>query len=1507
MMTTFIVNTFADATDANDGDGVAADSTGRTTLRSAVREANLNPGHDTIQLSAGTYSLDVAHQANIAENFGDLDIKDTLTIVGLGAEHTRIDAALLDRIFQIRGGATLNLIGVTVTNGNATDGAGIQVRNGGTLVLIDSRVADNNGIGVANLGSNASTVLSNSIISGNQGHGIHNRGGTLEVTNSTIRDNSADLGAGIYTIGGQVSLNGATLQNNVADSKGGGVYSRGTSLEFVNSTITSNSAGYRGGGVYAQSSVIEIEGSMISSNSAATGGGISVSRSIDVDIIDTTISDNVAERGAGVEIQRSDVTIRRSTIRDNTATTTGGGISVMPGSTIEIVDTSIHQNEAHRGAGVIVKRSHVTVMNSAIYQNSATLIGGAISAQYRASLSIQNTTISGNSALVAAGISVYRKSSVEIVQSTIFKNTAQTSGGGLRNRGGKVTLLNTIVAGNSGFFGPDMTGDNFTSLGHNLIGNTREGSGFHATDMLNVDPLLDPELRINGGHTPTHALLPESPAIDGGTDDVSTETDQRGQPRFQDGQVRPDIGAFEATYIVDELLIDSVQLMNDGIERITLRRTSDPETGLPRIDVIASQAVIDSRAYTEFGRIRITGSAELEIVVDYSAGDPLPSGGIRADRSALQENGPELHLVGGSLQVIRYDFESDSQTISLYGKQIRLPAFSLIKDQLHAVDRLFFFPDESDDVIVIGDNDSATDGLTKVSSETSNIAIEFLNPSGSLTIRAGDGDDTIKVNATDSTLNASLHLFGDSGNDLIDGTSTGKAFAAFGGDGHDHLIGGRDRDTMRGESGDDTLEGNLGDDSMLGGSGADRLSGGVGRDVLLGGLGDDYLFGGSGDDLISGEGGDDVLVGGSGNDVLHGGTGDDDLSGEGDRDLLLGGQGNDLLDGDAQQDITIPTETPYGQNLGELSALLRTWTVSPYHAIPHLAFDQILRKLEVDQIDGSVTSLEFGTSNVVGHYEGTHTVEELYDVKGFGTHTSAGFVNGAKIIAIDPTRPTANLEFKHALSMSGPRIVYFTKSGVLVNDDRLHITNGQLSIIGPESGAGIELRGYMLLVRASDVFISNIKVRPGNGEEGHAGIFDGRISAGRYPAHQVTNRRRKGIVISSDDTNGIENIVLHRVTVTDGTDGSIAVYRANPTAPFVRNVTIDRSYMGRVLSAPTSGSPGYAALELTHAEFVSVTNNVIASASKRLPKINAFAKVFIANNVTYNAGKFAYQFGSYSESKPVGEIYANIINNYYRTGSLGAPRMFTLQTSVGESSHIHLSGNEVHDGLYDPNLSIFVSLNMPTLKPELLETIQSTPVTEYNLVPPGIDINNLPTAAATFQDLVVNANVGSLSRTAYDLQLIHNVRDGEYIQNGDSRLPSVAADLPAPRNFIELGWPGIPNVGAAVPSILAQFELRNRSVTDTRVYSGVITISSSAAGQIEQDRIVVNDWNESEILFVPVNAQLQIDVLATNANATSTVNFQENLILDRTFITNVVETTIGIDVFSEGAEIVTNF
>jgi hypothetical protein len=162
----------------------------------------------------------------------------------------------------------------------------------------------------------------------------------------------------------------------------------------------------------------------------------------------------------------------------------------------------------------------------------------------------------GSSVFGSGGIS--NGNTLTVVNSTISGNTGN-SGGGIYNHFNQIAnIKNTIVANNTASTGPDLNGT-FNSQDYNLIGNTSGATftGSTAHNITNVNALLGP-LANNGGPTMTHALLPGSPAINAGDNCVALAsgsggclavpltTDQRGAGFARQVSGTVDIGAFES-------------------------------------------------------------------------------------------------------------------------------------------------------------------------------------------------------------------------------------------------------------------------------------------------------------------------------------------------------------------------------------------------------------------------------------------------------------------------------------------------------------------------------------------------------------------------------------------------------------------------------------------------------------------------------------------------------------------------------------------------------------------------------------------------------------------------------------------------------------------------------------------------------------------------------------------------------------------------------------------------
>ncbi|HEY0073532.1 MAG TPA: choice-of-anchor Q domain-containing protein [Abditibacteriaceae bacterium] len=219
-------------------------------------------------------------------------------------------------------------------------------------------------------------------------------------------------------------------------------------------------------------------------------------------------------------------------------------LDIGEGADVTLIGLTISGGNAAFGGG-IRNAGSLFVNNSTISGNTApSSIGGGVLNLSR--LELTNSTVSGNTASNGGGI--FNESATTIVSScTISHNISNgivPNGGGIYNGNGTLSMGNTILNAN---MGGNLLGLSFSS-GFNL---SSDGTGpFGYRDWFNTDPRLGP-LADNGGLSPTHALLPGSPAIDAGNTILST--DQRGRPRGSDFNAMPnaisdadDIGAYEA-------------------------------------------------------------------------------------------------------------------------------------------------------------------------------------------------------------------------------------------------------------------------------------------------------------------------------------------------------------------------------------------------------------------------------------------------------------------------------------------------------------------------------------------------------------------------------------------------------------------------------------------------------------------------------------------------------------------------------------------------------------------------------------------------------------------------------------------------------------------------------------------------------------------------------------------------------------------------------------------------
>jgi hypothetical protein len=292
-------------------------------LREAVCLANNIGGAVTINLPAGHYDIGSNGELQLGSASGQ-----NVTIVGAGPASTIIDAngasRVLDLDFNITGGVSTSITGVTIENGHDSTYGGAGIIGGSNLATTADQLTLDHVVLTGNQANGAAPTATN-----NPGGAVQFFGGSLTITDSVIDHNTAGSsdGSGV-----------AYLANGKAD---------GESLSITRTTFSDNT--------YTNSAA---------SAFAPAGGALSVGAlaTNDFTVTDSTFSDNTATAsapntavGAGIWLQSGTLSVTGTAFTGNVAggsgTPAGGAIYASSGTLNAHVDL-FSGNTAGAGSAV---------------------------------------------------------------------------------------------------------------------------------------------------------------------------------------------------------------------------------------------------------------------------------------------------------------------------------------------------------------------------------------------------------------------------------------------------------------------------------------------------------------------------------------------------------------------------------------------------------------------------------------------------------------------------------------------------------------------------------------------------------------------------------------------------------------------------------------------------------------------------------------------------------------------------------------------------------------------------------------------------------------------------------------------------------------------------------------------------------------------------------------------------------------------------------------------------
>ena len=390
--------------------------------------------YGTLTITNSTISSNTADNNGGAIYYNGLEIiTDFLrTLEYFSGILTITNSTLNNNTAGFDGGAIYNIGTLNITqstlNNNTAGFEGGAIYNKGALTINNTTLNNNK----AYEGGAIYNVKSTLNIEAIYGGVIRNYNITLNITNSTLNNNTAAYGGAIYNNAGTLNITNSTLNNNTADNEGGAIYYNMGTLTITNSTLNNNIAG-SGGAIYNDYSSMTINNSTLNNNTAGfDGGAIYNDYDSSMTINNSTLNNNNAgEFGGAIYNYHGTLTINNTTLNNNNAEEYDGG-AIENRGTLTITQSILNNNIANQNGGSIYNEGTLTITQSTLNNNIGYSGGGAISNE--GTLTITQSTLNNNTANQNSG-AIHNSGILTITQSTLNNNTANQSGGAIYNAG----------------------------------------------------------------------------------------------------------------------------------------------------------------------------------------------------------------------------------------------------------------------------------------------------------------------------------------------------------------------------------------------------------------------------------------------------------------------------------------------------------------------------------------------------------------------------------------------------------------------------------------------------------------------------------------------------------------------------------------------------------------------------------------------------------------------------------------------------------------------------------------------------------------------------------------------------------------------------------------------------------------------------------------------------------------------------------------------------------------
>ncbi len=388
----------------------------------------------------------MSYTTDTLEDGGSVNVPSTLTANGTLFDN---NSAVAGAAVSVRTGCNAELNDLTLSNNSVegfTDSKNDGNSEGGGAAYV----------GYGSLTLNRVTAVNNT--ASDFGGAIDAVDSTVIINGGTYSENTSNSGGMIHSISGsdisimnaKINGNESVYDNNDYNSAigGGAICTSGGTLTVTDTVFDANKSDYYGGAVMTSATQVKFSGSntVIKNSEGGTGAALNFKNKSIVEIEDINLTDNTSTANGVIYINNSTVDMINVTANGNKASS-GGVIFASNGNTkITVTDSYFTQNNATNGGVINITNGTVEFDNSSISNNTGKT--GAVVYSDNANVSFNDSTLNGNTATASAGVAYASSGTVKFTGGTVSENTAPL-GGVLNTEKVDVSIDSTTVTGNS--------------------------------------------------------------------------------------------------------------------------------------------------------------------------------------------------------------------------------------------------------------------------------------------------------------------------------------------------------------------------------------------------------------------------------------------------------------------------------------------------------------------------------------------------------------------------------------------------------------------------------------------------------------------------------------------------------------------------------------------------------------------------------------------------------------------------------------------------------------------------------------------------------------------------------------------------------------------------------------------------------------------------------------------------------------------------------------------------